>query len=129
MKLLLDEHLSPTVAQSLRDQGHDVVAVAERDDLRGAGDQEILLAAAAEGRVTVTMDVEDFAGLSARRLLSRQWHAGIIFASTHTFPGTRDGSGVLIRALEALLAARAEDDPLTASVIWLSRAPEDRPRP
>jgi hypothetical protein len=124
VRLLLDEHLSPIVARSLRDRGHDVIAVAERTDLRGAEDEAILLAAAAEDRVVVTADTEDFARLGASRLRDRHWHAGIILAPPGTFPRSRDGSGLLIRALDALLADRPDADPAIAEVLWLSRPPD-----
>ncbi len=41
MKLLLDEMWSPAIAAALRERGHDVVAVAERSDLRGKPDDVI----------------------------------------------------------------------------------------
>jgi predicted nuclease of predicted toxin-antitoxin system len=41
-RLLLDEMFSPTLAAALRDLGHDVIAVAERSDLRSMTDSEIL---------------------------------------------------------------------------------------
>ena len=61
MKLLLDEMLPPTIAKRLRDEhGHDVVAVAERDELRGLQDADILLIAQEEERTIVTENVRDF---------------------------------------------------------------------
>lgn len=42
MRLLLNEHYRREIAQQLRARGHDVVAVDERDDLRGLTDAELL---------------------------------------------------------------------------------------
>lgn len=128
MKLLLDEHISPSVARALRDRGHDVVAVAERQELRGVEDRQVLLAAEAEGRVTVTADVRDFIRLGFGRLPNQRWHAGIVLASPTTFPLSNDGSGGLIRALEYLMTEKAAAD-LSGEVIWLTRPTEDDPQP
>lgn len=128
MKGLLDEHISPSVARALRDRGYDVVAVAERQELRGADDRQVLLTAEAEGRVTVTADVRDFTRLGFDRLLNRRWHAGIVLASPTTFPLSDAGFGTLIRALEHLMTEKAVDD-VSGEVIWLSRPPGDDPQP
>ena len=55
--LLLNENISGTVIQALRDRGHDVLAV--KESMRGAGDEEILERARAEKRLLVTQD-KDF---------------------------------------------------------------------
>jgi predicted nuclease of predicted toxin-antitoxin system len=74
LHLLIDEDLSPSVAQRLRDEdGVDAVAVRDRGKL-GATDREVLDLAFAEDRVLVTANVGDF-----RRLASaRDLHAGIM---------------------------------------------------
>jgi nucleoside-diphosphate-sugar epimerase len=126
VKVLLDEHISPHVARALRDRGYDVIAVAERQELRGADDRQVLLAAEAEGRVTVTADIRDFSRLGFDRLPNRRWHAGIVLASPTTFPLSDAAFGTLVRALEHLMAEKAVVD-VSGEVIWLSRAPEDVP--
>lgn len=50
LKLLLDEMLDPEIAVQLRRRGYDVVAVAEREDLRGLLDPEVFEVARREGR-------------------------------------------------------------------------------
>jgi hypothetical protein len=125
VRLLLDEHLSPKLAEVLRRAGHDVVAVAERPDLRGRPDSDVLTAAAAERRTVVTMDIADYAILGARRLPSRQPHHGIVFVSRRTFPRSGDGLGLLIRALESLLASHPGDEHLLGEVFWLEREDPD----
>jgi hypothetical protein len=126
VKLLLDEHLSPALAASLRSRGHDAVAVSERGELRTAKDIDVLVAAAGEQRVVVTQDIGDFMRLGARRLPDQRWHRGVVLAAPRTFPTSRDGSGLLIRALDVLLAAHPGDDDLVGEVVWLKRAPDDR---
>lgn len=63
MRLLIDNALSPVVAERLREGGHDVTHV--RDcGLQHASDEEIFRRAAAEGRVVVSADT-DFGTLMA----------------------------------------------------------------
>ena len=119
MRLLLDEHLSPEIAASLRSRGHDVVAVSERGELRTAKDIDVVVAAAREQHVVVTQDIGDFVRLGARRLPDRRWHSGIVLVAPRAFPTSRNGFGPLIRALEALLLDHPGDDDLIGDVIWL----------
>jgi predicted nuclease of predicted toxin-antitoxin system len=63
VRFLLDENLSPLLADLLRRSGHD--AVHARDvGLRQAGDQEVLERAGSDGRVLVSADT-DFGRLLA----------------------------------------------------------------
>ncbi|CAN5572837.1 hypothetical protein BH23CHL8_BH23CHL8_01810 [soil metagenome] len=126
MRLLLDEHYSTEIAESLRRRGHDVVGVAERRELRSRRDIEILTIAAAEGRVVVTEDVRDFAMLGSRRLPTKRPHRGILLVSQRAFPRSRAGFGLLVRALHTFLAAHAGDDELVGEIAWLVQAPEDQ---
>jgi hypothetical protein len=126
VRLLLDEHYAPEVASALRDRGHDVIAVAERQDLRRKIDIDILMAAALDGRVVVTEDAKDFMPIGLRRLPSREPHSGIVLVSPHAFPRSRNGFGLLIRALDALLIAHLGDVDLVGEVVWLKRAADDR---
>ena len=41
-RLLLDEMFSPAIAAALRDLGQDVIAVAERGELRAMSDDDVL---------------------------------------------------------------------------------------
>lgn len=74
VKLLLDENLSPRVAETLaKEDGVDAVHVRDRG-LLGTLDHDVLEAAFAENRVLVTSNVNDFVKLARARDL----HPGIV---------------------------------------------------
>lgn len=108
MKALLDEQLSPRIAELLRKRGHDVQAVGERPDLAGASDQLILDVAAAEHRVVITNNVKDFRPLAAQRLARGQSHGGLILLPskrTRTRAAVEQLAGAIERIFNELPAA------------------------
>ena len=115
MKALLDEQLSPRIAELLRDRGHDVKAVVDRRDLAGRSDRMILEVAAAEERAVITNNVKDFRPLAAERLARGESHAGLILLpSTRT--RTRGAVETLTNAIEQIL--RKHPDGLAATERW-----------
>jgi len=72
-KLLLDENISPKVAQVLRRDGIDACGVRDRGLLE-ATDPEVFARAFAEDRVVVTINVGDFEKLASACDL----HAGVV---------------------------------------------------
>jgi hypothetical protein len=88
LRFHLDEHIDPAIAAGLRRRGIDVTTTADAG-LSGAGDEQHLAFALAEGRVVVTKD-QGF----LRRHRTGVSHAGIAF-SQH---GLRS-IGELLRAL------------------------------
>ncbi|HET9016643.1 MAG TPA: DUF5615 family PIN-like protein, partial [Thermomicrobiaceae bacterium] len=99
----------PTIAVALRRRGHDVVAVAERAELRGQPDAMTFAVAQAEGRAVLTESVIDFLPLAAERLARGDAHAGLVLTSRRRFPRSDPRTlGRLVNALDALLSSRAD---------------------
>lgn len=120
LRFLLDEHYPGWLADDLQADGLDAVALtADRPDLRGVDDTEVLRAAVSEHRVVVTEDVRTF-GAAAAQIPE---HAGMVFCHHRRFPRTRPGLQVLRTALVALSLdppAGLGQHPITW---WLERGP------
>jgi len=82
-RLMLDEMYPPSLAEMLRGQGHDVLAVAGSPDLAGSPDEAVLDAAVRDARCLVTENVCDFA--TPARHAS---HCGILFINAGRGPRT-----------------------------------------
>ena len=109
MKLLLDEMWAPAIAEALRDRGHDVVAVAERQDLRGLPDAAVFDIALAEGWVIVTENVVDYRPLAAVAMRAGHAYPPIVYTSNRAYPrANRRTAGRLVTALDQLLTRRDE---------------------
>lgn len=112
--VLLDEMYPPTLAQQLRDKGHDVVAALDVEvGPSSRSDEDVLAWAARNDRCVVTENIRDFA-----RLAPVVPHAGIIFVSSQRFPRTRNGIARLADALHDLIASQGI--PSHDGVIWLN---------
>lgn len=119
MKLVLDEHYSPTDALQLRERGYDVIAVVESAELRQLPDEELLRWAQRDRRVVVTENVRDFMVLHRAFLNGGELHAGMLFTSPHAFPRRTGAVGHLIDALSAFLEDHAGTESLDSDVAWL----------
>ncbi len=86
MKLYLDEDISPKVSVILRQKGMDAVSAHETGMLE-ASDEEQLSFAAAEGRVMVTRNRDDFITLTVQFFDDLKPHRGLIIIP-HTIPGS-----------------------------------------
>jgi hypothetical protein len=118
VKLLLDEHLPPRLAEVLRGRGLDVTAVAERADWRGRPDADVLALAVAEQRAIVTRDAADFLALVAG---DPTCPVDLFLVPGRPFPATADGVGRLAAALEAAID-QAVQRPAGGRIIWLRPA-------
>jgi hypothetical protein len=99
VRLLLDEMYPPSLAELLRQQGHDVLASAAAPELVGMDDHAVLDAASADGRCLVTENVRDFAVL-----LRHADHAGVLFVHGKRWPRTRDSIHRLAVALDKAIS-------------------------
>jgi hypothetical protein len=121
VKALLDEQLSAQIAVLLREAGHDVVAVAERDDLLGQSDRVIFETASSEGRAVVTNNIKDFRPLAAEWWAQGRIHAGLILLpSSRT--RTRAAVATLADGIGAIL--RAHPDGVAGGEHWIAPMPE-----
>lgn len=113
VRLLLDEMYPPALAETLRDKGNDVLAVAATAELVGRDDTAVLEAAAAAGRCVVTENVRDFAVLARYTR-----HAGILFVTAARWPRTRSGLPKLANALHDAISEGAV--PRVNDIRWLA---------
>ncbi len=120
MRLVLDAHISPVVAQSLAANGIDAVCL--RDWQTGkylhASDEEILTAAALDVRVLVTYDARSLLRIATERVARGEKHTGLIVVDTKTC--RPNDIGGLIKMLTAYVAQTGAED-------WLNRADYLRP--
>jgi predicted nuclease of predicted toxin-antitoxin system len=117
VRLLLDEMFSPTVAAELCALGHDVIAIADRPDLRSKPDEEVFAWASAEKRWLLTENVKDFRPIMLRALQAGSPGCGLLFTSSRAFSRSRKNPGPLIGALHAWLTTGPPPLPVTES--WL----------
>ena len=98
MRLLLDEHLSPSVAVALaRDDGVDICHVRDRG-LLSAEDCDVFDKAYEEDRIIVTANTTDFEILAR----DRELHAGAVLIENGEL--LRDEQLVVLRTIIAKLA-------------------------
>jgi predicted nuclease of predicted toxin-antitoxin system len=109
-KLLLDEHLSPSVAHRLTELLFDVTCVRDRG-LAGLKDWQLMDGCTGEGRAICTENDEDFEKLHHRLLAAGTDHYGII--TVDEWPTER-----LFRALKTFLE-RTEDIDLLNQFVGL----------
>jgi predicted nuclease of predicted toxin-antitoxin system len=122
LRLLLDEHYSPKIAEALRERGHDVASVKERDDLRGLSDREVWAGASGERRALVTENVADFMPLVHEATAAGERYPGIVFTSARSLPRDRGSIGLYVETLDAFLAEHRADEALADRVHWLDPA-------
>jgi predicted nuclease of predicted toxin-antitoxin system len=122
MRLLLDAHLSPGLAEALQQAGVDAVGLQRWHDgeLLNSPDEEILVAAIADDRILVTSDRATMPAHLRRLAEDGVRHSGVVFVRTVDSRASRIGS--VSRRLVALLQA-ASGSEWTDRVVYL---PPDR---
>jgi hypothetical protein len=119
VRLLLDEMLSPAMAEELCSRGHDVVAVAGHPDRQGLPDPEIMSIARAERRAVVTNNLRDHRPPHYEAVMpGGSGHYGMVFVPSR-FRRTKADSGRIAAALEAILDGFPGDDDLANGETWL----------
>lgn len=119
LRLLLDEMLSPVVAQRLRARGHDVEAVSGHPLHEALSDTEVLDAARAARRAVVTNNVVDFRPLHHEAITpGGAGHFGMVFMAGN-FRRAKDGVGRIVTALEAKLEQYPGEADLVDAETWL----------
>jgi Domain of unknown function (DUF5615) len=120
VRLLLDEHLSPAIAEQLRTLKHDAVAVAEVG-LRQQLDAEIMAWAVAEKRAVATANYQDFRPLHEVYLSRGDQHFGLVLIPRR-FSLAREGFGRLIEVLDRFLTDHPSENALESAEAWLTDA-------
>jgi hypothetical protein len=118
VKLLLDEMLSPDIAEQLRERGHDVQAIAASEHAE-LDDPEVLDIARSQQRAVVTNNVRDFRPLHIAAVQAGgAGHYGMVFVAGN-FPRTKADTGRIVLALEGKLAAYPGVEDLANAEEWL----------
>lgn len=118
MRLLLDVHFSPAIAQRLRDRGHDVRATAEDPSARQLSDDALLEHAVDLTSALLTNNARDFLPIVGQWARSGREHYGLLLTSDRSMPRDRLGIGRFVVMLDALMSQNPADDALKNRVIW-----------
>jgi Domain of unknown function (DUF5615) len=111
VKLLLDVHHSPVVAERLQAGGHDVLAAAVDAVLTTLVDEELLRAATRDGRAIVTENARDFDPIIRSWGAAGEHYAGVVFTSPRRFHrGSKAYPANLVVALERFLNDPPKDE-------------------
>ncbi|HTE62315.1 MAG TPA: DUF5615 family PIN-like protein [Solirubrobacteraceae bacterium] len=117
--MLLDEMLSPVIAQQLRDRGHDAQAIAGNPLHAALSDREVMDLARAEGRAVVTNSLVDFRPLHHEAITpGGPGHFGMVFIAGN-YRRTKADTGRIVTALEAKLTEFPGERDLANGETWL----------
>lgn len=118
MRLALDHHYHPAIAEQLRKRGHDVVTAFEQG-WHEFDDTALLDACVGQSRTVLTNNVDDFVGLAHEYLATGSTHHGIVLTSDLGYSRRVTGIGRLVNALDTLLRDNPAEDALLDQVRWL----------
>ena len=118
VRLLLDEMLSPVVAEQLRARGHDVQAI-KGSPHEQLSDPEVMDLARSESRAVVTNNLVDFRPLHHEAITpGGPGHWGMVFMPGN-YRRTKGDTGGIVEALEAKLGEFQNDNSLVNGETWL----------
>ena len=110
-KIYLNEHLSPRLAEQLRQYGFDVTSTLD-SEMDEADDDVQLTYAVSQQRAVVTFNHKDFVPLHHQYMAEEKEHWGIILS-------TEESTSVLRHRLLRLLNSLSVDD-LKNQIRWLN---------
>jgi hypothetical protein len=120
VKLLIDQMWPALLAQRLRDRGHDVVAVVEREDLTHERDAIVFETSRQEGRAVFTENVADYVPLALECLTRSEAFFGLVLTADRTYPrGHPRTFGRVLLTLDRYLRGHPADDALRNLIEWL----------
>jgi hypothetical protein len=118
VKLLLDEMLSPDIAELLQDRGHDVQAIAGSAHAE-LSDPEVLDLARSQQRAVVTNNVRDFRPLHIAAVqVDGTGHYGMVFMAGN-FRRSKADIGRIVDALDDKLKQYSGLRDLANAEDWL----------
>jgi hypothetical protein len=119
LRLLLDEMLSPMIAELLRERGHDVEAIKGHPQHEALSDDQVLTLARAERRAVVTNNVVDFRPLHHEAITpGGAGHFGMVFMARN-LRRTKADIGRIVSALQARLDVHPGEADLVNGETWL----------
>ena len=118
MKLALDHHYSPHIAQQLRRLGHDVRTAAEQD-WEAEDDDTLLALCTSDERTLLTNNVADFAVIARHWQSEGRSHHGLVFTSDTSLPRNRNTIGRYVELLDTLCRQHPDTTSLTDRIHWL----------
>jgi predicted nuclease of predicted toxin-antitoxin system len=119
LRLLLDEMFSHSVAEALRQRGHDAVTVLELVATPGLSDVAVMAMSIDLRRALVTADLNDFRErFSFAAAPAGPGHFGLVLVSGR-YSVRSSQSGRLVAALEDLLEAHPTDAGLADREAWI----------
>jgi len=119
VKLLLDEMLSPVIAEQLRERGHDVEAVNGHPLREALSDREVMDLARSERRAVVTNNLVDFRPLHHEAIApGGPGHFGMVFMPGN-YRRTKADVGRIVTALKAKLDEHPGENDLAGGETWL----------
>jgi predicted nuclease of predicted toxin-antitoxin system len=116
IRILLDEHLSPTIAHQLATLGFDIVCARDRGLAnRRVQDWQILDWCSEQQYAVCTMNAADYEREHERRRARNGSHCGILIVERWT-------TGEIYWAIRQYLESGAEPELLMNQVVYLSKA-------